>query len=185
MSLDGALRSSVTAVLFAGLLVLCLNAPSSAQTDGGTDDFPPPLKTISKSEKKALESESDPKKRTMLSIELIEARLKKAETSSAQSAYRQMFFELGVLQGLIENSLAFLYQANRGTDKDFDNFKKFEMALRTFTPRVEILRRESPERYDRYLQSVLKQIRDARSKAVEPLFGDRVVPQVLKKNENP
>lgn len=168
------LRATITALSMTVLFwIFCHHAV--AQTDSSSDDFPPPLKTISKAEKKALEAESDPRKRTMLSVELIDARLKKAESASTQSAYRQMFFEIGVLQGLIEYSLEYLYKVNRGTDKDFDNFKKFEMALRSFTPRIELLRREAPERYDKYLQSVLKQVRDARSKAVDPLFGDRVI----------
>lgn len=168
----------------AGLMLFAFAHDASAQSAGVSDDFPPPLKTISKSEKKALEAEGDPKKRMAVSLELIEGRLKRAETASSQSAYRQMFFELGALQGLVGNSLEYLYKVNRGTDKDFDNFKRFEMALRTFTPRIEMLRREAPERYDGYLQSVLKEIREARSKAVEPLFGDRVVPQTPRRNEN-
>lgn len=148
----------------------------SAQTDAA-DDFPPPLKTISKNEKNALAAEKDTRKRAFLYMDLMEKRLQQAEEASRSSNFRKMFLDLGVFQGLMEGTLDFLYSSNRKTEKDYDNFKKYEMTLRAFTPRIEVLRRESPERYDKYLQSVLKQVRDTRSKAVEPLFGDNVVPR--------
>lgn len=171
-------------ILTIALLTAATCTVSTAQIEDSRDDYPPPLKTISKTEKKALEAEKDSRKRTILSIDMLEARLKNAESASMRSGYRQMFFELGVFQGLIENTLQYLFDSNRGTDKDFDNFKKFEMALRAYTPRVEVLRRESPDRYERYLQSVLKQIRDARSKAVEPLFGDKVIQEERRNDED-
>ena len=50
------------------------------------------------------------------------------------------------------------------------------MTLRGFAPRLGLLRREIPAEYDYYVRVLIKYLRDARSKAIEPLFGDTVVP---------
>ena len=39
-----------------------------------------------------------------------------------------------------------------------------------------LIRREIPVEYDPYLKSLIRYLRDARTKAVEPLFADTVVP---------
>lgn len=170
-------------IFFACTILIAALSPFAHAQNEDSDETPPPLKTLSKTESKALEAEKDPKERTLLSLKLMESRLKNAEEWSKESAYRKVFFELGVFQGLIDNTLKYLYGVNRGTGRDFDNFKRLELALRSYTSRVETLRREAPERYERYLQSVLKQIRDARDKAIEPLFGDDVIRKKKDKNE--
>lgn len=160
------------------LLALGCIEGAAAQTDDDPNDFPPPLKVLSKDERKALDVESDSRKRTRLSIDLMDKRLAKAEGLAAASAYRAMFFELGVFEGLMEDTLRFLRKNNRGSGRDLDNFKRFEIALRGFTPRIELLRRGSPPRYDGYLTSLQRELREARAEAVKPLFADTVVPSV-------
>lgn len=166
------------------LAALVLAGSATAQSEEDLNDFPPPIKTLSKEERKSLEGEKDNRKRSRLAVDLMEGRLRRGEELSRASSFRAMFFELGVFQGLMEDNLRHLQRTNRGTGRDLDNFKRFELALRLFSPRIEILRRESPTRYEGYLMSLLKGLRDARSEAVKPLFGDSVIPDRPNRGRN-
>ena len=83
-----------------------------------------------------------------------------------------MFTELGGFQGLLDNTLEFLIRGDNDSDRVLNNLKRFEIGLRGFVPRIEVVRRELPVRYEPYVRSVIRYIRDARSKALEPLFGE-------------
>jgi hypothetical protein len=149
----------------------------SAQELEAGEIAPPPLKILSKEEKKQLDETPDFKKRTVLALALMEARVKKAAALDAQNDYEQMYQELGAFHALIDYTLNFLYRSNDGNRKNLSNFKRFEIGLRAFPPRIEVIRRELPIKYEFYLRSLLKIIRDTRSKAVEPFFSDSVVPR--------
>ncbi len=136
---------------------------------------PPPLKIISKEEKKQLEEQIDIKKRTKLSLVLMEQRLKEAETLYSREQYREMFDKLGSFQALVDNTLDFLKQNDNGRGKVLNNFKRFEMSLRAFLPRLELIRRELPTQFEPYVRNLAKYVRDARSKAVEPFFDNSIV----------
>jgi hypothetical protein len=149
----------------------------SAQDPVIDDDVaPPPLKVLSQSEKSRLSGETEVKRRTKLGLELMEVRLKQAETFHAAENFDQMFVELGAFHGLMDNMLEFLDKSDRDSRKVIYNFKRFEIGLRTFTPRLELMRRVLPIRYERYVRSLIKNLRNARAKAIEPLFDDTVVP---------
>ena len=77
---------------------------------------------------------------------------------------------------MIDYTLGFLNRNNDGSRVDLANFKRFEIGLRAFPPRIEVIRRELPLKYEAYLRSLLKIIRESRSKAVEPFFSDSVIP---------
>lgn len=141
---------------------------------------PPPLKIIPKEEKKQLDEQTDIKKRTKLALVLMEERLKEAETLYSQEQYREMFDKLGSFQALVDNTLDFLNQNDNGRGKVLSNFKRFEMSLRAFLPRLELIRRELPTQFEPYVRNLAKYVRDARSKAVEPFFDETIV----KDNEN-
>lgn len=160
------------------LAVHMLHAPPTplARTFGAQEDFPPPIKTLSKSERAMLEGERNKSKRTKLAVSLMNSRLRRAEELTAATAYRAAYFELGVFEGLMERTLAELLKVTRKTDRDLNDLKDFEIALRGFTPRVELLRREAPLAYEGYVAALLKSIREARAEAVKPMFGDSVVP---------
>jgi hypothetical protein len=49
--------------------------------------------------------------------------------------------------------------------------------LREQTGRLEVMRRAMPSRYAFYVQKLIRFVRDARTKAIEPLFGETVMPQ--------
>ncbi len=141
------------------------------------DTVPPPLKVVSKEELGRLESSKDVKKRTQTALELMADRLKQAEFLVAQEQLDDMYKELGGFHGLMDNTMAFLNSSDRDNKKILNNFKRFEIGLRQFRPRLELIRRGIPSTYEPYVRNLIQYVRDARAKAVEPLFGDSVVPR--------
>ena len=160
-------------------LFLLLTAHCSLLTvfaqDEQTIPAPPPLKVISKEEKKQLETEPDTKKRTKLAIDLMEVRLKSTENFYSRKQYREMFDELGAFNALVDKTLDFLIRDNDDRGKSLANFKRFEMTLRAFLPRLELIRRELPIDYEPYVRILMKDVREKRAKAVETFFGQTVV----------
>jgi hypothetical protein len=146
-----------------------------AQQQSFVETMPPPLKILSKDEKKQLEAEANLKKRTELALGFMEIRLKNAEQLDDQNQFEKMYEELGNFHALMDYTLNFLNR-NSANRKNLNNFKRYEIGLRAFPPRLEVLRRELPIRYEPYLRELLKLIRDTRSKAVEPFFDNTVVP---------
>jgi len=156
--------------------VFCLSNSVFGQQPDIDEIAPPPLKIISRGEKKQLEDVPDIKKRTILALELMELRLKKIEELDNQNEFITMYEELGGFHALMDYTLDFLYRHNTGSRKNLYNFKRYEMGLRAFPPRLEVIRRELPIKYESYLRELIKNIRDTRSKAVEPFYGNSVVP---------
>ena len=136
---------------------------------------PPPVKVISKEELSALGGLNDVKDRTKLAIDLMEARLKKAETLNTSESYTDCLNELGSFNALMNDTLKFLNRNDDGRGKVLTTFKKFELALRTFMPRIELIRRELPDDFEFHVRSLLRTVRDTRAKAVEPFFSTTVV----------
>lgn len=152
----------------------------SAQENEQRDTAPPPLKIISKEETRQLNAETDIKKRTKLALDLMEIRLKKAENLNSQERYSEMFDELGGFHALVDKTLDFLDRNDNGGGKVLNNFKRVEISLRAFLPRLELIRRDLPERYELFVRDLAKSVRKARARAIEPFFGDTVV----KDNDN-
>lgn len=140
------------------------------------DAAPPPLVTLSKNEKDQLNAEDGIKQRTKLSLELMENRLKTAEDLVGQDKFQETINELGGFQALLENTLNYLTRKDNGSDKIDYNFKRLEIGLRQTVSRLELVRRELPYKYGYYVLKLQQFVRDARAKAVEPLFSDSVVP---------
>ena len=131
---------------------------------------------MSKGEHDQLVGKTDVKDRTKLALELMNSRLLRAEEFNTKGDFAHMYNELGGFHALMDDTLDFLYDSSKGRDGVLNNFKRFEMGLRVFAPRIGVIRREIPIEYDPYLKSLLRYLRDARSKAIEPLFADSVVP---------
>lgn len=140
------------------------------------DIAPPPLKRLSKEEKSQLDAQNDLKKRTNLALELMELRLKKAEDLRTREAYDEMFLELGGFHALMDNTFEFLNRNNPNNGKVLNNFKRLEIGLRAFRPRLEVIRLDLPSKYDVYVKNLITFLRDVRTRSIEPLFGDSVVP---------
>ena len=163
------------------LLFNFLSSNTFAQ-ENPMDVEPPPLRVISKEEITKLEAQKDVKGYTKLVVVLMEARLKKAETFSLESQYREMFGELGAFQSLVDRSLIFLNKHDTDSGKVLNNFKRLEISLRAFLPRLELIRRELPFRYEFYTRKLIIYVRNARTRAIEPFYDDSVVPNIKKGN---
>jgi hypothetical protein len=160
------------------ILSIILTASLTAVSQNVVEDeiAPPPLRLISQEEKNKLSAESDVKRRTKLALDLMDARLKQAETLDEAENHDRMFLELGGFHGLMDNTLEFLEKSDKDSGKVLNNFKRFEIGLRSFTPRLELIRRDLPLKYELYVRSLIRNLRAARTKAIEPLFDDAVVP---------
>jgi hypothetical protein len=167
-------------LIFAFYLVSAM--PILAQTEDELPDdvAPPPLKILSKEEKSSLESQTNNiKKRTKISIELMDARIEKAEKFQLETNFKETLVELAGFQALLDNTLDYLFKTDSGkSDRSFINF---EIYLRKQIPRIESIRREMPLKYGYHVGNLMKAIREARAKAVEPLFDDTVVPTAVSK----
>lgn len=163
-------------------VVILLVSAAIAQPPSDDDEIdfdpnaaPPPVRAMSDRERSQLDAEQGLKGRTKLALAMMSSRLSKAEEFSAKEENDAMYNELGGFHALMDDTLEFLESAPR-KDKTLDNLKRFEMTLRGFAPRLALIRREIPIEYDHYVRVLLKYLRDARSKAIEPLFGNSVVP---------
>lgn len=159
------------------LVLLMLGCSSVFSQDIPADTEPPPLKVISKEEREKLHQETKMKERTKLGLELMDVRLQNAEELFTKREYAEMFKELGRFHALVDNALAFLQRNDTGKGKVLDNYKRFEIGLRAFLPRLEIIRRDLPLNFEYYVRSLIKNVRDARRDAVDPMFGDTVLPK--------
>lgn len=156
--------------------VLLLFCQINSAQDDSEIVAPPPLKILTKAEKSRLEAETDIKRRTILSIELMEAKLLKAESLNAAEDYPTMFAELGGFHALMDNTIDFLNKHDNDSNKVLSNYKRVELTLRKYITRLELIRRELPIRYEPYVRKLVKYVRESRTKAVEPLFDDTVAP---------
>lgn len=146
----------------------------SAQDDP-PDTAPPPLKVISKDERQKLDAETDLKDRTKIALQLMNIRLGTAEKFSTEHNFDAMFRELGFFHGLVDDSVVYLEKRDTSSSKVLDTFKKLEIGLRSFIPRLETVRRELPLRYEDYVRKLMKFVREARARAIDPMFSDNVV----------
>lgn len=163
-------------LIFSFFFTFIAFVPVSAQELSPQEVAPPPLKILAKGEKDQLDAEKDIKKRTQLALELMNGRLKKAEVFDTQNQFAEMYDELGKFHALIDYTLKFLYNNNTNNSKSLNNFKRFEIGLRAYPPRLEVVRRNLPIKYEKYVRSLIQSIRDTRTKAVETFFDDSVVP---------
>lgn len=180
ISLLAGCRRRLRDCVLLGLAAAAISGSALAQDEMPPDAAPPPVKFLSAEEKKLLDSEKkDVKDRTKLALKLMDARLKAAEAASESGKFDEMFEELGVFHGLMDNTLEFLTGSSEGSKKIsgkvLSNFKRFEIGIRAFTPRLELIRRSSPSSHEYYVRTLLKQLRDARTRATEPFYGDSVL----------
>ena len=169
----GILRRVGIFCLFA-LILAASPLITAAQTDPD-ESAPPPVRAISRDEGIQLNREKDVKARTLVALNLMNARIAAAEKAAALEDFEKMYTELGGFLGILDNTFDFLLRSDTNSDKVLGNFKRFEIGLRGFVPKIEVIRRELPLRYEPFVKSTIKYIRDARSRALEPLFGDTVV----------
>lgn len=173
-------------LIFTTFLIYGFSLAALGQETGPSapEDFiaaPPPLKIMVKEEKEQLEAARDIKERTKLALDLMEGRLRKAEEMDTQNKFVEMYDELGRFHALMDYTFKFLQSNDTGRGKVLNNFKRFEIGIRAYAPRIEVVRRNLPVKYEAYLRSLLEQLRDTRGKAVEAFFDDTVIPQAVNK----
>lgn len=143
--------------------------------DDDSDTAPPPLKMISRPDRDLLDRQRNVKDRTKTALTLMENRIKAAAQFNSSDELDKVFSELGVFHALMDDTLQYLENSDSKRGRVLDNFKRFEIGLRRFTPQLELIRREMPMSHEFYVRSLLRQLRDARTKATEPMFGDTVI----------
>jgi hypothetical protein len=148
----------------------------SAQDDDLPEFRPVPKIQITKDEKTALDGQRETKRYLKMALDLMEVRVKAAEDKAGEGDHDAMLADLGGFHALIDTALDYLFQNEFQRGKVIDSLKRYEIALRGFSPRIENLRRDAPDRYGSYILKLLKHIRENRAKAVDSFFGDAVVP---------
>lgn len=139
-----------------------------------TEEIPPPLISLSKTEAEQLQAETDFKKRTQLCLALADARLQRAENLTNDADFHNALTEIGAYQAIIANGIKFLQSAGENK-KMRDNIRRLEMSLRSHVPRIEFIRRSTPSEYAVHIKGVLNFARDTRSRALEAFFDDTVI----------
>jgi hypothetical protein len=162
--------------LLVAFALLAFASTTAAQEE--IEAAPPPTKIITREERSRIDSERDLKGKTRAYIDLMNTRLAAAERRSSAEEFNAMFGELGAFQALMEGCIATLQARDASGNKAFDQYKKLDITLRTFGTRIELIRRELPVRFENYMLSLMRAVRDTRSKAVDPLFADTVVPNL-------
>jgi hypothetical protein len=165
-------------------LTVCLACVAQAQENPLTE-APPPMKFVSHTEKAQLSSARDAKTRTRASIELAEMRLQRAEELTTALQYDAASSELGCYQGLMEDAMKYLAEANldKSKSKMRDLFKRVELALRAHGIRIESIRRVTPAEYAVNIKPIADYTRGARTEALNYFYGDTVVRQESKQEE--
>lgn len=135
---------------------------------------PPPLNLISDQERNDLDAERKMKGRTKLALEFMDSRIKLSELAASNEKYQESLDELGRFQALVRDTFRFLKE-NEGEKGSLKNLKKFEMTLKDFIPRLEMIRRALPYKYGYHVREMINFVVDARAEALEPFFGDTVI----------
>ncbi|CAN5670229.1 hypothetical protein BH24ACI3_BH24ACI3_06680 [soil metagenome] len=160
-------------VLFIVFILAAL--PAVAQKTPEYDTAPPPLRIMSPDEREKLDKESGVRKRTELALSLMDLRLTEANNANSRDQLDEIFTHLAAFHAMMEDTLVFLEASDTNKSRVLLNFKRLEIGLRKFTPRLEMIRREMPLTHEFYVRTLMRRLRDARTRAVEPLFGETVL----------
>ncbi len=168
------LRRASLILIIAFLLTLCF-APAVLAQDDDIDAAPPPVKAMPTTEKNELAAEPTLKDRTRTSLELMDGHIAAAEKLSNDHDPNGAFKQLGMFEALMDDSVTYLSTKDTNNNKTLDALRKLEIGLRAFMPRLETIRRILPLNCDDYVRKLMKNLRDMRAKAVDPMFSDSVV----------
>ncbi|GIU83085.1 MAG: hypothetical protein D6687_11385 [Acidobacteria bacterium] len=135
------------------------------------DLSPPAPKILVERDKKQIDSAGNVKKQAEIAILLMEEKLQQAELSVDQQNYRDALNALGNYHALLDYSLEILIENVEKDKRTFRALKDFEISLRKHSPRLELLRRKMPYSYGWHVQKLIRIVREARTKAVEPMYG--------------
>jgi hypothetical protein len=148
-----------------------------AQDDVEYEIAPPPLKFVAKDEQARLDAEPAAKDRTKLALTFMDHRIAEAEKLNRAASFDAMFTELGRFAGLLDYTLNYLGKLDHDDKKVLDSYKRLEIAIRGHMGRLEVIRRELPIKYEKYVRDLIKNLRKARTRALDPQFSDTVLPE--------
>lgn len=178
-------RNTVSLCALIGFLISI--APATPGQEKGMQFLPapPPLKSVSRDERTQLDGSRDTKIRLRATMELAEARLSRAEQLAAGQYYDAACEQLGSYQGLIENLLTFLNEREPRKNKIRDLLKRFEMALRAQSPRIEAIRRITPSEHAVNVKAILDFSYSARTEALNSFFGGANISEATPSTSKP
>jgi len=168
---------SPTCVVVAAVLLLCVSVVSNAQSqrDYAPEDAPPPLRYIPNDLRDQLNTKTDLKARTKLVLMFADERLKRAELLTAERRFGDASAELGIYQALIEESVRYLIAAQRRNNDLRDQYRKLEVAFRSYRARLELLGRSTSSSYRVHLTQISDDTWRIRTQVLNRFFGDEVI----------
>jgi hypothetical protein len=146
---------------------------------------PPPIKIISKEERAQIDQASDSKARIRTTMDLAALRITRAEQLAKQGSYDDALTEVGSYEALIQDSLDFLRDVKRDSNKTRDLCKRVELALRAHGPRLTTMRRETPLEFAVWIKKVEEFSRAARTEVLNTFYGHTVVREPEKTDKRP
>lgn len=134
---------------------------------------PPPLSFVPRNERSQLQSTTNPKNRVRLSLDLANSRLRRAEELMASQYYLSATAELGIYQGIIQDTIQFLRKLEGRKHRDL--YKRLEISLREHGSRIEYLRRLAPAEFAGNFRSIYEFTRQTRTEGLNLFFGKTVL----------
>lgn len=160
------------------LICFCISlliVPSIFSQDDDTEAAPPPIRVVPKTEKDELAGATTLKDWTKESLSLMDEHIAAAEKLSNGHDPNGAFKELGMFAALMDDSVTYLGKKDTNSTKVLDALRKLEIGLRAFMPRLETIRRILPLNCDDYIRKLMGSLRNARAKAIDPMFSDSVL----------
>jgi hypothetical protein len=164
-----------------GLLVillfvsLCFTAVSGQEPRGQDQTAPPPLKVITSRERAQLNETKDPKARLKVTLELCDAHLTNAANQTSQHEFDNAAAEAGMYWALMEDLFTFLGSVQRDNNKTRDLYKRLELVLRSYGPRLALMRRGTPAEYAVWIKEIEEFTRKGRTQALNSFYGHTVI----------
>jgi hypothetical protein len=159
------------------LTVLCTTALVVVGQDmrGQEQTAPPPLKIVTRQDRRQIDEERDSKDRVRLTLVLAEAHLANAELETSRLNYDEAAAEAGRYWALIEDVFTFLGTLKLDSNKTRDLYKRVELTLRAQGPRLSIMRRTTPSAYAIWIKETEDFARRGRTEALNSFYGHTVV----------
>lgn len=167
------------------LLALCVQAGQAQEAPVVQQpSAPPPVKIITKEDRARVAAAKDDKARLRVTIEIAEAHLTAAETSSTAEDFDGASGSLGKYHALIEDALSFLASKSSNENRTRDLYKRLELALRGHGPRLIAMRRITPLEYAVWVKQLEEFARKGRTEALNSFYGNTVLKEPQSKAEN-
>ena len=153
----------------------CFTTATGQEPRGQDQTAPPPLKVIISRERAQLNETRDAKARLKLTLELAETHLTNAADQTSQHEFDRAAAEAGMYWALVEDLFAFLGTVQRDNNKTRDLYKRLELSLRGYGPKLAMMRRETPAEYAIWIKEIEDFTRKGRTQALNSFYGHTVI----------